>query len=115
MRCARLERENTPQRMFRDQKIADGQCHLILWDHTGVLKAVFRMETALDKAIMTLEILRGDQHTLAYFQTKREVGGIVKLVAHVAAKVGDMPAHSQRRQRTQDAAGIQLPGMVGII
>src|SRR5689334_3754977 len=40
---------------------------------------------------------------------------ILKLVPHIAPKVGDMPAHAEWGDGAHYAAGVELPAMVGII
>src|SRR6202048_1564777 len=68
-----------------------------------------------DSTAMALEIFGCYQDRFANPQAEHKMGCILKLIAHITAKVGDVPTHSQRRQRTQHSARIELPGMVGII
>src|SRR6266516_2056668 len=73
------------------------------------------MQVADDRAVVAPEVLRRHQHRLTYLQTQGKVSRILELVARIAAEIGHMPAHTQGSARTQHAAGIELPAMVGII
>lgn len=42
------------------------------------------------------------------------MSGVLKLVAHVGAEIQDVPAHTQRAQRTEHAAWIELPAMTRV-
>src|SRR6266566_6390453 len=73
------------------------------------------MQMADVSTTMMLEIFGRYQDRFANRQAERKMGCILKLVADVATEIGHVPTHSQRRQRTQYSAGIELPGMIGII
>ncbi len=40
---------------------------------------------------------------------------ILKLVKHIAAKVGYVPAHAEGSQRTQYTTGVEFPGVIRVV
>src|ERR1051326_1437056 len=64
---------------------------------------------------MAAEVLGRDEYQVVDFHSYGEMGSILELVACIAAEIGYMPTHSQRRQRTQHATGVEFPGVIGII
>ncbi len=82
--------------MFPDKKIARGEIQAVLWHKAGIFEAILGMQVAADSTVMMAKVFGGDQHQVVYFQADGEMGGILKLVASVAAEIGHMPAHTER-------------------
>src|SRR2546422_3137411 len=73
------------------------------------------MELAVDCAFMAAKVFGSHKHKVMNLQADGEMSGILKLVMYIAAKVGYVPAHAKRLERTQYAAGVEFPGMIGVI
>src|SRR6266436_7040492 len=81
----------------------------------GIFEASFRMELAIDCALMTAEIFGSNEHQIVDVEPNHEMGSILELIQYVAPQIGHVPAHTEGGQGTQDAAGVEFPGVVGII
>src|SRR5215472_3621220 len=97
MRSRGRESEDTTQRVFIDKKIACSECQIVPGYGTSILKAIFGVQVTDDGTPMTFEVFSSDQYCVLHLESKREVCSILKLVAHIAAQVGHMPAHAERR------------------
>ena len=109
------ERHYAAQRVFIDQEITRRERHPIFRHETAIFKAIFGVQLAVDRTFLATKILRRDQHKMVDLQSNREVSRILKLVINIAPQVRHVPAHSQRSHRTQHPAGIEFPGVIGII
>src|SRR5437660_9707910 len=101
--------------MLIDQKIASGQCQSMLCNSTGIFKTVLCVQMAHNRAAMMFEISGSNQDCFANFEANLQMSGVLELVANIAPQVRHMPPHPQGRQRTQHAAGVELPAMIGVI
>src|SRR5579885_2080094 len=101
--------------MLIDQKLASGQRQSMLRHSAGIFKAVFRMQMAHNRTAMMFEVSGSNQDRFANFEADLQMGGVLELVTDIAPQVGYMPAHAKRGQRTQHAAGVELPAMIGVI
>ncbi len=97
------------------QKIAGGQRQAAGRHKAGIFKAILRVQRAIDRAALTLEIFGRNQYKLAHLQTDGEVRSVLKLVAHIRPQIRDMPAHAKRLHRTQHPARIELPAMIRVV
>ena len=86
--------EDTSQRVFLDEKIARCKCKIVLGNEAGILEAILRMQVAGDGAAVALEIFRCDQDEFPDLEANGEVSRVLKLVADIRTKIGDMPAHA---------------------
>ncbi len=101
--------------MLLDEKIARSERQIILWNDAGILEAIPGVQVAHDDTVITIEIPRGQQHEIPYFQSDHQMRCILKLIACITPEVGNMPAHAEWRQRAQDSTGIEFPTVVRII
>src|ERR1700694_3915208 len=112
---SRGEGEDAAEGIFIDKKITRCESEAVFGKDAVIFKAIFAMQRAVNRAFLSAEIVRRDKDGLAYFETNVEMSGILKLVIDIAAQIRDVPTHSQRLQRTQHSAGIEFPGMIGIV
>src|SRR6266516_2532014 len=111
----RRKSQDAAQGVFLHQEIACSERQAKLWNDAAIFKTAFRVQLAVNHALLTAEIVRRDKHAIANLEPEHEMSRIVKLVPHVASEVGHMPAHAKRGKRTENSTGVELPGVVGII
>ncbi len=85
--------------MFIDEKIACRECQLVLRNNTGIFKAIFGVQMTDNGAVVPLEVFGSDQDHLINFESNHEMGRVLKLVARITAKIGNMPPHAERNTR----------------
>ena len=112
---SRRERHNAAKRIFIHQEITGAEGQPVFRHDAAIFKAIFGMQRAMNSAFLAAEIIRCDKYRLAYFQAYVEMRGVLKLVIHVAAQVGYVPAHTERLQRAQHPTRIEFPRVVGVI
>src|SRR6266446_1218546 len=113
--CSCREGEDTAQRVFINEKITCGEGQAVSGYSAGIFKASFRVQMADNGAAVTFEVFGSDQYRPVNLEANGEVCGILKLVAHVATEIGHVPAHTQGGQGTQDAAGVEFPGVIRVV
>ncbi len=92
------EGEDAAEGVFLDEKIAGGESEIVLGDDAGIFEAIFGVQVTGDGAVVVLEVFGADEEGFAEVEAEVEVGGVLKLVADVAAEVGNVPAHAKRWQ-----------------
>jgi len=92
------EGEDAAEGVFLDEKIAGGESEIVLGDDAGIFEAIFGVQVTGDGAVVVLEVFGADEEGFAEVEAEVEVGGVLKLVAYVAAEVGNVPAHAKRWQ-----------------
>src|SRR5260221_14667902 len=81
----------------------------------GIFEARFRMELAIDGAFMTAEIFGRNEYQVVDVEPNHEMGSILELIQYVAPQVGHVPTHTEGGQGTQDAAGVEFPGVIRVV
>jgi hypothetical protein len=84
--------------MLLNKKIMGNQGKVVLWNKAGIFKAIFSMQVTGDGTVTTSKVFGGDQDKVIDLQANGEVCSILKLVAHVGAKIRNVPTHAKRCQ-----------------
>ena len=88
--------QDAAKRVLLHQEMACSERQFKLWNDAGILEAAFRMQLAVNDALLTVKIVRRDKHVFMNLHPKREMSRILKLVPHITSEVGYMPTHVER-------------------